>query len=65
MADNSDRWLYEIEKRKIVQESMVTDHKKNRYIKEIVSGLGEEIKKEPNKVPKKLTLIEKLLKMLF
>jgi hypothetical protein len=65
MADNSDRWLYEIEKRKIVQESMVTDHKKNRYIKEIVSGLGEEIKKEPNKAPKKLTLIEKLMKMLF
>jgi len=65
---NDEKWLYELEKRKIVQESMVTDHKKDRYIKQIISGLGEEIIKEPNakpQKPKKLSFFEKLMKMLF
>lgn len=60
---NNDKWLYEIEKRKILQETIITDHKKNKFIREIKNGLGEEILKEPNKVQKKLTLFEKLKKL--
>ena len=60
---NDDKWLYEIEKRKLLQETIITDHKKNKFIREIKNGLGEEILKEPNKLQKKLTLFEKLKKL--
>ena len=50
---NREDWEIELEKRKILQESLITEHKKNKFIEEIRSGLGEQIIKEPNKIQKK------------
>lgn len=60
---NREEWELELEKRKIVQEALITEHKKNRFIKEIKNGLGEEIIKEPNKVYKKPSFWEKFKKV--
>jgi hypothetical protein len=63
MSDERVEWEIELEKRKILQESMITDIQKNRFIKEISSGLGDEIIKEPNRIQKKPGLLSKLKKM--
>jgi len=57
-------WEIEQEKRKILQEEMVTEMKKNKFINEIKNGLGEKIKKEPNTVFKKPSLLIKIKKLL-
>tara|TARA_B100001287_G_C22359557_1_gene379106 strand:+ start:123 stop:320 length:198 start_codon:yes stop_codon:yes gene_type:complete len=56
-------WVIEQEKRKILQEEMVTEMKKNKFINEIKNGLGEKIKKEPNTVFKKPSLLTKIKKI--
>jgi hypothetical protein len=56
-------WELELEKRKILQESMITEMRKNKYIDDIRNGLGECIVKEPNTVHKKPGLLSKLKKM--
>tara|TARA_R110001592_G_scaffold350329_2_gene646378 strand:+ start:3866 stop:4063 length:198 start_codon:yes stop_codon:yes gene_type:complete len=56
-------WVIEQEKRKIIQEEMVTEMKKNKFIDDIKNGLGDKIKKEPNTVFKKTTLIGKIKKI--
>jgi hypothetical protein len=60
---NREEWELEQEKRKILQDSLVTEMKKNKFIEEIKSGLGNEIKKEPNKVQKKRSLLFKIKKL--
>ncbi len=56
-------WELEQEKRKIIQEEMVTEMKKNKFINDIKNGLGERIKKEPNTVFKKPSLLDKIKKL--
>jgi hypothetical protein len=60
---NREEWELEQEKRKILQDSLVTEMKKNKFIEEIKNGLGNEIKKEPNKVQKKRSLLFKIKKL--
>jgi len=57
-------WEIEQEKRKMLQDQLVTEHKKNKFINEIMSGLGEEIKKEPNTIHKKPSIWSKIKKVL-
>ena len=54
------RDLLRDEERKMKQDALATEIKKENFIREVVDGLGEEILKEPNKVQKKLTLFQKL-----
>lgn len=60
-----DRNELEIENelRKIKQNHLVTEVKKDRFIEDIKNGLGEEIKKEPNKIQKKPGLLQRLKKI--
>ena len=58
--NNREEWELEQEKRKILQDSMVTDLKKDKFINEIKNGLGEKIKNEPNTVHKKTTIFSKI-----
>lgn len=62
MSSRED-WEIEQEKRKMIQDQMVTEMKKNKFIEEIKSGLGECMMNEPNKVVKKLTFWQKIKKM--
>ena len=62
--NNREDWEIELEKRKILQESLITEHKKNKFIEEIRSGLGEQIIKEPNKIQKKRNFWFKIKKLL-
>lgn len=48
-----EEWELEQEKRKMLQDHMTTEYKKNKFIEEIKSGLGEQILKEPNKLQEK------------
>lgn len=57
-------WEIEQEKRKILQDQLVTEHQKNRFIEKITSGLGEEIIKEPNTVHKKPSTWTRIKKVL-
>lgn len=59
-----EEWEIELERRKLLQEKMVTERQKERFIKEIRSGLGEEILKEPNKIQKPPTIWVKLKRLL-
>lgn len=52
----------EFEKRKMLQDNIVTEHKKKQFINEIKNGLGLEIIKP--KEPKKLSFFEKLKKII-
>jgi hypothetical protein len=63
--DEREEWEIEIEKRKILQDSLITDMRKNKFIDEITDGLGENIKKEPNTIHKKekKTFLSKLKKI--
>lgn len=51
------------ELRKIEQDRIGTELKKDKFIFEIKNYLGEEIKKEPNRIPKKLSFWEKFKKL--
>lgn len=61
-----EEWEIELEKRKMLQDSYVTEMKKNKFIEEIKSGLGEQIKKEPNKiqVKEKTSMLAKFKKLI-
>lgn len=61
---NRKEWELEQEKRKILQDSLVTEINKNKFITELKSGLGEKIIKEPNKIQKKLGFLAKIKKIL-
>jgi hypothetical protein len=61
---NREEWEVEQEKRKILQDALITEIKKNKFIEEIQNGLGESILKEPNKVQKKPSLFSKFKKLL-
>lgn len=51
------------EERKMLQDAVTTQIKKENFIREIQNGLGEEIIAQPYIVKKKLTFIEKLIKL--
>jgi len=59
-----DELELEQEKRKLIQDELVTEVKKNKFITEIKSGLGEKIKKEPNTIQKKNSLFFKIKKLI-
>lgn len=63
---NREDWEIEQEKRKMIQDSLITEMKKNKFIEEIKSGLGEQIKKEPNKiqVKEKTSMLAKFKKLI-
>ena len=66
MSDNREEWEVELEKRKMLQDSLVTDMRKSKFVDDIISGLGEELLKEPNKIqgkPKKESLLSKFKKL--
>ncbi len=55
----------ENEKRKIKQQELVTQVKKEKFIKEVKNGLGEVIKNELNTVHKKPNFFQRLKGVLF
>lgn len=59
-----NRNLIKNEERKMLQDVVATEIKKENFIKEIMDGLGEDIKKEPNKihVEKKISFWKRILK---
>lgn len=59
-----EEWELEQEKRKMLQDHMTTEYKKNKFIEEIKSGLGEQILKEPNKLQEKRGFWFKFKKLL-
>jgi len=60
-----DRNLTKSEERKMLQDMVATEIKKENFIRNITDGLGQEILNEPNKiqVQKKLTFWDKIKKM--
>ena len=55
------RDLLRDEERKMKQDVLATEIKKDNFIREMVEGgLGQEILNEPNKIQKKLTFFQKL-----
>ena len=65
MSTNArEEWELEQEKRKMLQDHMTTEYKKNKFIEEIKSGLGEQILKEPNKLQEKRGFCFKFKKLL-
>lgn len=60
-----DRNLIKDEARKMRQDMVTTEIKKENFIHNITNGLGDEILKEPNKVQviKKITFWDKLKKL--
>jgi hypothetical protein len=60
-----DRNLFKDEERKMLQDMVATEIKKENFIREITNGLGEEILIEPNKIHigKKLTFWGKIKKL--
>ena len=59
-----EEWMLEQERRKLLQDQIITENRKNKFIQEINSGLGEKILKEPNKKQKKVTLLQTIKKSL-
>lgn len=59
-----EEWELEQEKRKMLQDQMVTEYKKNKFIEEIMNGLGEEITKEPNTKYEKKGFLFKIKRLL-
>jgi hypothetical protein len=57
---NREEWEVEQEKRKLLQDSMVTELKKDKFITDIKNGLGKKMKKEPNAKYKKPSLLSKI-----
>lgn len=58
-------WEVENERRKMKQDILVTEHKKNKFINEIRTGLGDKIIEEPNKEQKKPSFLQKIKTLLF
>jgi hypothetical protein len=61
---NREEWELEQEKRKLLQDMVVTEYKKNKFIDEIKNGLGGEIIKQKKDQSKKLSLWVKIKKLL-
>lgn len=61
---NREEWELEQERRKMLQDEIVTEYRKNKFIKEIKNGLGELIMEQPNTVQKKPTFLDKIKKLL-
>ena len=61
---NREEWEIEQEQRKFLQDSLVTEMKKNNFIDDIKGGLGKEIVKEPNRIQKKPSFWNKIKKLL-
>jgi low affinity Fe/Cu permease len=59
------RDLIKDEQRKMRQDIVATEIKKENFIKEMVDGLGNEILQEPNKIQtvKKITFWDKIKKL--
>lgn len=57
------RDLLRDEERKMRQDIVATEIKKENYIREIVGGLGDEIMAEPSRPQKKLTFWDKIKKI--
>ena len=65
MSTNArEEWELEQEKRKMLQDHMTTEYKKNKFIEEIKSGLGEQRRKEPKKGQEKRGFWFKFKKLL-
>lgn len=62
MAEN-ENWEIRNIVRKMAQDEFITDMKKDKFINEIESGLGEMIKNEPNKIQKKPSFWSKFKKL--
>lgn len=62
--NHREEWELEQERRKMLQDQMVTEYKKNKFIEEIKGGLGQLIVEEPNKKQKKPSIISKIKKLL-
>jgi hypothetical protein len=62
-----DRNLINDESRKMRQDMVTTEIKKENFINNIINGLGDEILKEPNKIQvvKKVTFWDKLKKIVL
>lgn len=60
---NREEWEVELEKRKMLQDSLITEMRKNKFIEEISNGLGDKILKEPNKKQKKPGFWDKIKKI--
>jgi len=60
-----DRNLIKDEERKMRQDMVATEIKKENFIRQITDGLGQEILEEPNKVQvqKKVTFWDKIKKL--
>ena len=58
-----NRNLIKDETRKMQQDVVATEIKKENFIREITEGLGNEILKEPNKVQKRPSFFDKLKRM--
>lgn len=60
-----DRNLIKDEERKMRQDMVATEIKKENFIRQITDGLGQEILQEPNKIhiQKKVTFWDKLKKL--
>jgi hypothetical protein len=63
MNDPRVEWTIKHEERKMVQDALHTEAKKNKYAHDIKSGLGDLIKEEPNKPQKEIKWYHKLSKM--
>ena len=57
---NREEWELEQERRKMLQDEIVTEYKKNKFIKEIKNGLGKSIMEQPNNIQKNQQLQIKL-----
>jgi hypothetical protein len=60
---NINDFEIENEKRIMKQEILSTELKKEKFIKEIKTGLGDMIKQEPNKIQKKPSFWDKIKKL--
>jgi len=62
--NNREDWEIEQEKRKILQDSFVTEIKKKKFIDKLKNEWSDSIMKEPNKIKKKITLWGKFKKLI-
>lgn len=62
--NNREDWEIEQEKRKILQDSFVTEIKKKKIIDKLKNEWSDSIMKEPNKIKKKITLWGKFKKLI-
>ncbi len=62
--NNREDWEIEQEKRKILQDSFVTEIKKKKFIDKIKNEWSDSIMEEPNKIKKRKTLWCKFKKLI-